>query len=270
MRPFTLSALLLASTASALPRDECFQRHSKDLADYTDCGSRAAVAQCLSSLTSFEPSRLESCYTAAGCSASQAARDAEYIMSRCQAYAREGELRKRFRAAMTPVQTTPAVVAAHLYARASTTPGPKKSGTECFSTTELDTTSCDVATDNGRLTTHACSPAKSTSSHCLSGWICTLDGSHQDVCMKKQSIDTGGIIVAIVFAAFFAIGLCYLTFACCRERSHHRKVAAKAEAVALARAATKKQRSNEARAPLMQQTQHSGAPNPFQDQSGPA
>ncbi|KFG80471.1 hypothetical protein MANI_111268, partial [Metarhizium anisopliae] len=135
---------------------------------------------------------------------------------------------------------------------------------------EFDTSSCDVATENGKAVTRTCTPSKGTSSDCLSGWICTVDSSHQDICMKKQPIDTGGIIIAIVFAAFFAIGLAYLTFACCRERKHHKRVAAKAEAVALARAATKKQRSQEARAPLMQQTQEAGSPNPFQDQPGHA
>ncbi|EFY85642.1 hypothetical protein J3459_014811 [Metarhizium acridum] len=274
MRSFSLAALLLASTAAALPRNECFRVHSKDLAEYTDCGNRAAVSQCLASLSSFEPSDLEPCYTNAGCSASQAALDAQYITTRCQEYSSGGgsELRKRFRAALEPVQATQAVAAAaaHLLARATTTPAPVRKGADCFSVSEFPTSSCDVATENGKAVTRTCTPSKGTSSECLSGWICTVDNAHQDICMKTQPIDTGGIIIAIVFAAFFAIGLGYLTFACCRERKHHKRVAAKAEAVALARAATKKQRSQEARAPLMQQTQEAASPNPFQDQPGNA
>ncbi|KAF5122218.1 hypothetical protein E5D57_012691 [Metarhizium anisopliae] len=267
MLSFSLAALLLASTAAALPRNECFRVHSKALAEYTDCGNQAAVSRCLASLSSFEPSDLEPCYTNAGCSASQAALEARYITTRCQEYSSGNELRKRFRAALEPVRATQAVVAAaHLAARATTTPAPVRKGADCFSASEFDTSSCDVATENGKAVTRTCTPSKGTSSDCLSGWICTVDSTHQDICMKKQPIDTGGIIIAIVFAAFFAIGLAYLTFACCRERKHHKRVAAKAEAVALARAATKKQRSQEARAPLMQQTQEASSPNPFQDQ----
>ncbi|OAQ64066.1 adenovirus e3 region protein CR2 domain-containing protein [Pochonia chlamydosporia 170] len=268
MRSIHIAAALLASTATALPQNECFKLHSQQLAEYTDCGDRQIVSQCLSSLSTFEQSDLESCYTTAGCSAAQAATDVKYISDRCAEYLRAGELRKRFRAAMVAATTT--VEGVPLMARATTTAAPTKKGKDCFDVKEFDTTSCDVVTENGKTKTNTCTPSKGTSSDCLSGWICTVDGGHQDICMKEQSIDTGGIIIAIVFAAFIVIGLAYLTFACCRERSHHKKVAAKAEAVALARAATKKQRAQEARAPLMQQTQDASGPNPFQDQPGHA
>lgn len=84
---------------------------------------------------------------------------------------------------------------------------------------------------------------------------------------KTNALDIGGIIISIVFGSFIVIGIGYLAFAGCKERRHHKRAAAKAEAVALARAATKKQRSQEARAPLMQQQQPdpTNIPNPFQD-----
>lgn len=264
MRSLLLSTLLLASSATALPKNDCFRIHSKDLADYTDCGDRTLVSQCLSTLSTFSHSDLETCYTNAGCTPSQAVLDVNYIIDRCNEYTRVGELRKRFRAALESNLPTKTVAAAHLYARAST-PAPMKTGADCFSTSEFDTTSCIIVTAGGKTSTSTCSPAKATSSDCLSGWICTVDSANDNICMKEQAIDTGGIIIAIVFAVFIVIGLCYLTYACCRERKHHKKAAAKAEAVALARAATKKQRSQEARRPLMQQTQDNG-PNPFSDQ----
>lgn len=267
MRSLHLSTLLLAGSAAALPRNDCFRLHSKDLADFTDCGDRTLVSQCLSSLSAFEPADLETCYTKAGCNTSQAALDVNYIIDRCNEYSRVGELRKRFRAAIEPIAPTKTVEAAHVFARA-TTLAPKKSGDACFTHKEFDTTKCDVVTNGDKTSTNTCTPVKATSSDCLDGYICTVDNTRQAICMPQQSIDTGGIIIAIVFAAFIVIGIAYLTFACCRERSHHKKVAAKAEAVALARAATKKQRSQESRRPLMQQTQDVG-PNPFQDQPHP-
>ncbi|KHN98647.1 uncharacterized protein MAM_03771 [Metarhizium album ARSEF 1941] len=276
MRSLSLAAVLLASTTAALPLNECVHTHSKELASYTSCGSHAAVSKCLAALSSFKQSDLEQCYSKAGCSAPEAAREVEHITARCQQqehqHQRPDELRKRFRAVLGPAPATQAIAGVHLLARASTTPAPVKKGADCFRTSEFDTSSCLVATENGKTVTHTCTPSKGTSSDCLSGWFCSADNNHGDVCMQMRPIDTGGIIVSIVFVAFFAIGFGYLTFACCRERAHHKKVAAKAEAVALARAATKKQRSQEARAPLMQQVPEADGPgpNPFQDQPGHA
>jgi hypothetical protein len=237
MRSLHLGAIVLASTAMALPHNECFKVHSKDLAEYTNCGNRQAVSQCLSSLSSFDSSSLESCYIDAGCSPAQATQDVDRILTRCHEYAREGELRKRFRAAIMPVEATKTIMAP-LVIRATTTPAPTKKGADCFSTKEFDTTKCDVIVDNGSTKTNTCTPAKGTSSDCLSGWICTVDGTHADICMKEQTIDTSGIVIAIVFASLVVVGIGYLTFACCRER--------------------------------MAQTQDHGDSNPFQDQPGHA
>lgn len=146
-----------------------------------------------------------------------------------------------------------------------------KSGQDCFQTGTTSTTSCISETVDGKVKTRDCHPVPLTTSDCLRGYICTIDSNHVDVCMEAiHSLDTGGIIIAIVFGSFVVIGMAYLAFACRQERRHHKKTAAKAEAVALARAATKKQRAAQdvARAPHMQQTQHHHGPNPFQDQSG--
>ncbi|KZZ98825.1 hypothetical protein AAL_02376 [Moelleriella libera RCEF 2490] len=163
-------------------------------------------------------------------------------------------------------------------AAATPTPGGTgpKSGNDCFTSTLSPTTACVLETANGRVQTQTCTPATVTSRDCLPGWMCSLNNQNQDVCMKAQNgLDTGGIIIAIVFGSFIVLGVGYLTFACCREKRQHKRMAAKAEAVALARAQTKKHKAQEQRAPLMSQQSsqqgggggggYGGAGNPFQE-----
>ncbi|KAK2608498.1 hypothetical protein QQS21_002960 [Conoideocrella luteorostrata] len=267
MRSFPFGALLLAGSVAALPRQACLSAHSQALAEYTDCADRKAVSYCLSTLSSFETGDIKACYADAGCSARQAAADAEYIINRCNDISQGAELRRRYRAEIPHVEATTTMAAAELKARAT---NQVKTGNDCFSFGTTTVTACLTEVNNGKLKTLTCTPSPVQTSDCLDGWICTANTDRQQVCMlATNSLDIGGIIIAIVFGSFIVIGIGYLTFACCRERKNHKKVAAKAEAVALARAATKKKRAQESRAPLMQQTQDIGnGPNPFQDQPG--
>lgn len=98
-----------------------------------------------------------------------------------------------------------------------------------------------------------------------------LDNSNETICLVKKEMDTAGIIIAIVFAGALALMMGYLTFMCCRDKKEQKRLAAKSEAVALARAATKKQRAAQ-RQPLIRNA--SGQSNPsnaganhFQDQT---
>ena len=81
----------------------------------------------------------------------------------------------------------------------------------------------------------------------------------------QDTLDTAGIVVAIIFGVIITAAVGTITFLCCKDRSEQKRLAAKAEAVALARAATKKQRNNQERAPLVSRNV-SGGTNPFQDQ----
>lgn len=273
MRSHPLNLLLLAGSVAALSRSDCFSSHSNDLVDNTTCGDRTAVTQCLSGLSSFEPANLQACFVNAGCSASQAARDTEHILVRCDDLARAHELRRKRAPTSDPPASTsfdPDQIVPRDTATPTASPNKNKSGADCFAVGTTSTTSCVTETVNGKVKTKDCKPVPLTTSDCLKGYICTVDSNHVDVCMQAQnSLDTGGIIIASIFAFFIFTGISYLTYACCRERKEHKLTAARAEAVALARAATKKQRSQQARAPLMQQTQDHG-PNPFQDQAGHA
>ncbi|QUC15849.1 uncharacterized protein UV8b_00090 [Ustilaginoidea virens] len=278
MRSLPLSALLLAATPAALsPGDRaCLSSHARQLAELAHCGDRTSLRLCLSNLPGpRHHSDLQACYADAGCPASQAAQEAVRAVSRCRdrdgegdadayAYA-EDELRRRRAAGVTP---RPALNHDHRLAARETGGASLKSGSDCFRFGTTTHASCVTSTVDGKPKANSCTPQPVTTSDCLSGWICALDPQHQDICMKAQNaLDTGGVVVAVIFGLAIVVGVAYVTFACCQERAHHKKAAAKAEAVALARAATKKQRSQEARAPLMQQVDdaHDNGPNPFQE-----
>ena len=274
MRAAVFSLALTGAVSAASVARNCFAQRAVDLADYADCGDRSTLAACLSTVQS----NVESCYIEAGCTPSQAAKEAQYASELCAEYG--ADLRKRYNAAI-PAQTV-ASGPQGLMPRATASSDTQKTGTDCFSTTSTSTSTCPVATVDGKKTTQACQPSMATSSDCLKGWICTHDSTNTDVCMLEvNKLDTGGLIIAILFASIVVIGIGYLTFACCNERKQHKRAAAKAEAVALARAATKKKRNQEVRQPLMQEPPQTQQPpqqyqggyrqdmgaNPFQDQA---
>ncbi|KAM4067048.1 hypothetical protein HRG_001053 [Hirsutella rhossiliensis] len=151
--------------------------------------------------------------------------------------------------------------------------GSARMGTDCFTTTTLETTICALTTDRGRVRTGECLPTQVASSECRPNFMCTTDTSNNDVCMPRHDgLDTGGIVLAVIFGALVALAIGVLAFLCCRDRRQQKRFAAKAEAVALARAHTRKQRAQQqdARTPLMRQQEGApGSPNPFQDSSQP-
>lgn len=151
---------------------------------------------------------------------------------------------------------------------ASSSANGARKGTDCFTTTTLDTTVCALTTDRGRVRTGSCTPTQVASSECRPNFLCATDTSNNDVCMvRRDGLDIGGLVIAVLFGALVALGIGALTFFCCRDRRQQKRFAAKAEAVALARAHTRKQRAqHEADAPLMShQDGTSAGSNPFQD-----
>ncbi|PHH52910.1 hypothetical protein CFIMG_008327RA00001 [Ceratocystis fimbriata CBS 114723] len=121
----------------------------------------------------------------------------------------------------------------------------------CSSLTSFKSKVC--TTESG---TSSCSSTTITTAECMDGYLCKTGG-----CMKlRNSMDTAGIIVAICFASFIAISAGLICFYCCRERSYEKKMAARAEAEAIAKAAAMDRKKAD-RQPLM-----SDQNNPFQDQ----
>ncbi|KAF7535566.1 hypothetical protein G7Z17_g13188 [Cylindrodendrum hubeiense] len=269
------SVLLLAGGAMANAKYECFVNNNEDLASFADCGHQGALARCLSELQSFDETDVRACYTNVGCSADQAALEAKQTLERCEEMANNGDLKKRFRAAAFPradafirADATTAADASSATGKSSKT-GTIYSGTDCFSTGTTSTSSCKMTTSSGHTLTGTCVPSVMTTSTCDPTLVCTVDSSSNDICMDLHHMDVGGIVVAIVFAGFLVIGGAALTWACCKDRKEQKRLIAKAEVTALARAATKKQRAAQ-RAPLLRKASGGSAPggaNPFQDQS---
>ncbi|KAL7963785.1 hypothetical protein V8C34DRAFT_266560 [Trichoderma compactum] len=263
MKFFSAAALALSGSALALEAG-CFSKHSQQLAGYSDCGQHVSLEYCLSTLGYSETeSDLESCYTNAGCSIDEAASEAKNALRRCDELSSMGDLKKRYRGIHgSPIQT-------HAVRNAQPAPLPthwmrERDGLQCMATSTIKTSSCDISTDKGVLRTHTCVPTEVAKANCAPGLMCSLDSLGQTVCMKKKNkLEVGGIIVAIIFGTAIVVAITFLTFACCRESRHQKQLEARAEATALARAQTKKARAAETRAPLMRQE----GPDPFADQA---
>ncbi|KAH6880083.1 hypothetical protein B0T10DRAFT_495816 [Thelonectria olida] len=260
------SLLLLSGTAAVLassadePHFDCLVKNSNDLAEFADCGHQGSLAKCLQNLHSLAQDDLKACYIDAGCSPAEAYSESKDTLRRCQDLAQTGELKKRFKAA--PLPTLVARADASSTAQDTQTGG-VMTGTRCFTTGKKSTSSCDITTSGKHVKTNTCVPTTVTTSTCAPSLLCTVNSSNQDICMDLKPMDVGGIIVTLVFAGALVIGAAALTWACCKDRKQQKHLKAKAEAVALKRAATKKQNAAQ-RQPLIRNP--SGGANPFQDQ----
>ncbi|KAG5965163.1 hypothetical protein E4U13_003133 [Claviceps humidiphila] len=269
-----LSVLLLAGSVAAMPRHECISTHGHVLAASTDCGDAMIVEHCFAALSRFDQSDLRDCFVMAGCPAYQADLQAESVIRRCsimEAQVQDLKIRQPANKPSAPSPTLPGQVMPRDTASPAPTPAPtgnsNKFGEACFKTGTTSTLTCNNQVVDGHLKSQECHHVPVTTSDCLHGYICTMDSNHQDVCMQAHnSLDTGGIVIAVIFGSFIVLGLGYIIFACCQERKQNKQIAKKVEATALARAATMKQRAQDVRAPLIEQTHDNGAgPNPFHD-----
>lgn len=267
MRVSSTSLLLFPLAAFASESfNDCLIKNSQDLAEFADCGHQGSLAVCLSQLTSFSESDITACYSSVGCSAREAYDETISTLERCRELAKTGELKKRFRAA--PLPTLFGRADSSSTGKSSTQTGGVLTGEACFTSHPHKTSSCDLTTSGKRTITGTCVPTTVTTSTCAPTMICTVDGSNQDICMEIVRMDIGGIIITLVFAGALVIGIAALTWACCKDRKQQKRLVAKAEAVALARAATKKQRAAQ-RQPLIRKASGGSnqGSNPFQDQN---
>ncbi|KAM3520967.1 hypothetical protein NHJ13051_006531 [Beauveria bassiana] len=268
---FAALAFALGAAASAIPSsttpDDCLREHHDAIALHSKCAARLALSHCISQLPSAPAiSSIEGCYRDAGCSEFDAREEAADALPRCQQLAADAadELRRRMAVMITPAPLFPLpVIAARENAQ----------GDDCF-TTEISTQKICPGFVSG--TSQPCRQGPVTAKSCRSGWLCTEDPNGKDICMSKvDKLDIGGIICAIVFSVILVGGISFLIFMSCAESRAQKKLNARVEATALARAATKKKRAEEVRAPLMaqqqQQQQHTeyrtqgSSVNPFGD-----
>lgn len=273
---------------------DCVLANRREMVADAGCGAPADLSSCFASLEASEPASLMSCYMSAGCSEDDARSKAASAHDRCaDLFPEDAELRLRRRRGVAPgsslnldvaTKTTSGHLASAtiadllpmqsanerhhlLFVRSAT------SGNACMTTTSTSSKTCDVSTaDDGAVATNTCSSTLVPVSKCAAGMTCSFDDSGNHICMDlENSLDIAGIIIAIAFGVFIALGIATLTFLCCRDRKEQKRLVAKAEATALARAATKKKkaaRQQEQRAPLMADARRSpsvGPADPFHD-----
>ncbi|KPM34507.1 hypothetical protein AK830_g12068 [Neonectria ditissima] len=271
MRVSSVLAFAGSVLAKSVSLHDCLVDNSQDLAAFADCGHQGALAKCLAQLQSFLEPDVRACYTSVGCSGADAEREARFALNRCADMASMGDLKKRFRAAddgllLPRADATTTADDAKTTAASGSKTGSIYSGTDCFTTGTKSTSDCPLSTSSGHVKTLTCTSTVVTTSSCAETLICTTDSANNDICMDLHHMDVGGIIVSIVFAAALVIGAAALTWACCKDRKEQKRMVAKAEATALVRAATKKQRAAQ-RAPLIRNASGGSNPNPFQDQN---
>lgn len=261
--PFLVVPLLVFGAPS---QTDCLRSRAVDLAALSDCADPAALRRCL---VSTDADALELCFVRAGCSSDAAALAARDALRLCddqeQRLDAPGDLRRRNRAAANAAQVTAAVDMDHLFpgdAHALLAARQATSDDTCMITTTKSTTTCPVSTGADGVSTLSCVPTEVASSYCAPGKTCSLDTSGVYICMDLQnSIGLPGIIVAIVMGSAVVIGVTTIVVLAIRERRAQRRLVAKAEATALARAQTRKQRQREVRQPLMKHQEAGPAAN---------
>lgn len=240
---------LFAGSSLAAPASiaECLTSNAAHLAALSTCTTdRPLLAHCLSNLDA--PAAKEyiaACHIDAGCSEEDAAHSANEDLDYCHDMISGADLRRRDLGYMPLLGRQASQI-----------------GDECLETYTVKTKQCETVTSDGRVSTQSCTDTTADRSSCKAGKTCSMDSSGTDICMDlKNDLDVAGIVIAIIFSAAIVIGIGALTFLCCKDRKEQKRLHAKAEATALARAATKRKRA-EMRQPLMSQQHQQPAPGP--------
>lgn len=268
--------LALAPLAAASPFERtssCLRVHADQITNIVSCADASLVTSCLASQRNgFPVSALESCIVASGCTEDQAAVGADVLADLCDV-SEADDLRKRDDAAAPPSQRTvapsPAVTKVPTVAKrqdndadkATTEKEARPSDTDCYQTSMIETEQCTMGEGGSK-----CSTINLEKVRCRDGWLCSVSREGGTSCMERiDDLDTGGIIVAIIFGAAIVIGLGLMTFFCCKDKREQKKLAAKAEAAAIAKSSNvgSKARKVSDRQPLMAQgPPGAGSPGP--------
>jgi hypothetical protein len=250
-----LPLLAAARPSSAVEQVACLRLRSEDLAAEAPCGSAIFIAQGLRGLADDATAQdVENAFAGAGCAQAVAADLGRDALARCGEL---GDLRRREAYAAQgwvpitapPSLETAAVEIPALKPRASDDETSTSSKRKCSTTRTESTTSCTQK----KVGIETCVPTIALFAKCADGMICSKDEAN--VCMvAKTTLDTGGLIVTIFFAAALTLSIALLTFMCCKERAMHKRLAAKAEAAEIAKEAAAASRKPTAKAdtqPLM-------------------
>ncbi|OLN97210.1 hypothetical protein CCHL11_02154 [Colletotrichum chlorophyti] len=230
-----LVALLFAAAASALTpaKLHCLRSRNLELARLAACGEPGSVAHCLNMLTDdFTQSDLEACYIHAGCDVAEAIVESQWTLDRCDDGGHmAAELRKRH----VPIfarQTTAEAAPTETATPTATGTGSSKSTLVCSTTTTKSTTLCPVVSTGvrkGQTLKDGCYPTQTVFATCAAGLLCKDDKSGAPQCLKlDNNIYAGGVAVALFFAVAITGTIGIITYLCCRERKHKKRIAAAA------------------------------------------
>ncbi|GKT63293.1 hypothetical protein ColTof4_05122 [Colletotrichum tofieldiae] len=274
-----LVALLFTTTVSALSpaKLHCLRSRNLELARLAACGEPGSVAHCLDMLPDeFTQTDLERCYIHGGCELAEAIIESQWTLDRCGDDGKvPAELRKRHVPVMAR-QTTAATTAAEAANTATATGSKTHSTLVCSTTTTKSTTQCPVVSTGvrkGQTLKDGCFPTQVVYATCAAGMLCKDDIAGKPSCLQlDNTVYAGGIAVALFFAVAITGTIAWITFLCCRERKQKRRIAARAEAAAIARQSAKRptvQVQNADSQPLMSHGQPAAgydAHGPFGDQ----
>lgn len=275
--------LALASLAAASPFERtsnCLRLHADQISSIVACADASLVAGCLKAQRNgFPASALQSCIVDSGCSKEEATFGAEVLADLCDVSG-SNDLRKRAGDDAAPpsqrtVAPAPAVTPVITKRqdddadKATTAKEARPSNSECYQTSTIDTESCSINTKPGESN---CSSMKLEKVRCRDGWLCSVSRQGGTSCMERvDNLDTGGIIVAIIFGAAIVIALGLMTFFCCKDKREQKKLEAKAEAAAIAKSSNVGSRARKVsdRQPLMAQgPPGAGSPGPSSPGAG--
>ncbi|KAI1383092.1 uncharacterized protein F4822DRAFT_435016 [Hypoxylon trugodes] len=230
------------TSASAADRSVCVRSGAVDLSLAAACGDKGSLENCFRHVPSFiEPGDLELCFRNAGCTTAEAGIEARYILHNCDESGQSAaELRRRD---PEPIPApTPAPIPVPQDTTAATSPsataGAFTPTIQCSTEKLTKTNSCPIqstGTDSG--STLPCFETEVPTQVCAAENICSVDKDGNNLCMRrKDSLDTGALIVTIFLAVCFAVGFATLIFFCCRDKREERKLRARQKAAQIAKA----------------------------------
>jgi hypothetical protein len=267
---------LAVGSALAISQHQCIVENKEDLARLSDCGSSETIELCLGNIKATSEDAIEACFTEAGCSPSEASFATGRVIGHCEDDERMGDLRLRYRSNGDGAAAALTMPVEYIALKARAT-GDVRTAEACFTTSDVTTEKCDTVTNDGRTTTTNCRDEPTQASDCLPGFTCSLDNSGTNVCMALENeLGVDGIIIAIIFGVAIIGGIGALTYMSIRDRKEQRRLAAKAEAVAVARAQTKKMRADQQTSGVLRKHREaaaaaeaakSGGPDPFVDRA---
>ncbi|KAI1105198.1 hypothetical protein F4804DRAFT_149913 [Jackrogersella minutella] len=228
-------SLLGVSASSVADRSACIRSSAVSLAAAAACGDKGSLEHCFRTAREYvEAGDLERCFRNAGCTNAEAGIEASFVLHSCDAGQSVAELRRR---RPEPVPgPTPAPVPQDTTTTAAAS-GAFTPSIQCSTSTDITTSSCPIqstGTESG--STLPCFETTVATSVCAAANLCMTDKNGVDICMvRKDGLDTGGLVVTIFLAVCFAVGFATLIFFACRDKRSERKLRARKEAAAIAK-----------------------------------